>query len=348
MSLGDVFRRPVPSAQDARDSLRTVRDLLRFSTSRLAASEVAFGQGTLDARDEAAWLLLWSLHLPPHELDFWLDARLTQAERDAALELLRRRCDERIPAAWLTGEAWLRGLRFLSDSRALVPRSPIAELLDSSDENPLLDEIARLDDDSDGVEAIDATDVDTLFDEPVPWSPQEVLDLCTGGGSLAVFAALRFPDARVSASDIDADALALAQENFELHGLAQRIEALHGDLFEALPQQRRFDLILCNPPYVCEASMQTLPPEFRAEPQHALAGGPDGMRFIRRLLAQAGQRLRPRGLLLVEVGHEADHFEAAFPELEFIWLPVQAGDRMVAAIHARHLPGGLQLADTQS
>jgi ribosomal protein L3 glutamine methyltransferase len=316
----EAFARRQPSDADARAALRTLRDLLRFAVSRFEAAGLAYGHGTDNPRDEAAWLLLWSLHLPPDELEGWLDCRLTDPEIDAALALIGRRCEERVPAAWLTGEAWLRGLRFLCDPRALVPRSLIAEALDES----MADWLA------DGLPAWLADD------EAGPGWPQRVLDLCTGGGSLAILAALRFPDARIIASDLSADALALAADNVALHELGDRVALVRGDLFEALPEAR-FDLILCNPPYVNAESMAGLPPEFRAEPRLALAGGGDGMDFVRRLLETAPAHLSVQGVLVVEIGHEAPHFEAAFPDLEYAWLPVAAGERMVVAITAQAL-----------
>ena len=310
-----AFARPAVDTVDARAHLRTLRDLLRHAVSRFEAAGLAYGQGTDNARDEAAWLLLWSLHLPPDSLDEWLDCRLAGAELDAALALIERRCNERVPAAWLTGEAWLRGLRFRSDSRALVPRSPIAEALEEA-LGDWLDE---------GLP--DWIDADA---RPEGW-PARILDLCTGGGSLAIFAALRYPDAEVTGSDLSADALSLAGENVELHGLGEQIRLVQGDLFEGLTGER-FDLILCNPPYVNAGSMGVLPAEFRAEPALALAGGPDGMDFVRRLLDAAPSHLADHGVLVVEIGHEADHFEDAFPDLTFAWLPVAAGERMIAVI----------------
>lgn len=320
-----AFERAAPSSADARATLRTLRDLLRFAVSRFEAAGLAYGQGTDNARDEAAWLLLWSLHLPPDELETWLDCRLTGAEIDAALALVERRCDERVPAAWLTGEAWLRGLRFRCDARALVPRSLIAEALEES----LADWLAE-----DMPEWLDA---DAGAQEGSEGWPERVLDLCTGGGSLAILAALRFPGAEVVGSDLSADALSLAAENLALHQLEDRVRLAQGDLFAGLAAGERFDLILCNPPYVNAASMAALPPEFLAEPQIALAGGTDGMDFVRRLLDEAPARLNPRGLLVLEIGHEAEHFEAAFPDLEFAWLPVTAGERMIVAATRRAL-----------
>ncbi len=296
---------PRPQPQDAaiRPALRTVRDVWRHAISRLNASGASFGHGTLDAADEAAWLVLWCLHLPLERLDPFLDAALSEPEIDSLLQFIARRCDERVPTAYLTGEAWLRGLRFIADPRALVPRSPMAELLDS--------------------EAL------------APWIASEevrrVLDLCTGGGSLAIFCARAFAQAQVCASDLSASALALAAENVALHGLASRISLHQGDLFASLADER-FELIVCNPPYVNAGAMACLPPEYRHEPASALAGGLDGMDLVRRILREAPRHLMPQGLLLIEIGHEVDHFEAAFPRLECTWLSTEGADRQIALI----------------
>lgn len=295
--------RALPGRDEARAELRRLRDLLRYAVSRFEAAGLAYGQGTDNSHDEAVWLLLWALHLPPQRLEPYLDARLTGAEIDTILMLIDRRCDERLPAAYLTGEAWLHGLRFASDARALVPRSLIADALAGGPDGGLSDWLAA--------------------------PPAAVLDLCTGGGSLAVLAALRHPDARVVAADLSDDALALARENLALHGVADRVTLARGDLFEAVGDQQ-FDLILCNPPYVNAASMRTLPAEFLAEPRAALAGGDDGMNLVRRIIDQAAAHLSRDGGLLLEIGHEAAHFEAAFPRLEFAWLPVPAGDDQLA------------------
>lgn len=296
----------VAPADEAARELRSLRDLLRWAVARMRQAGVAFGQGTDEAHDEAVWLLLWSAGLPPQRLEPYLDARLAPSEVRAAVHLVERRCTERVPAAWLVGEAWLQGLRFLSDPRALVPRSLVGDLL--------------LGESADALEAF------------LPAEPATVLDLCTGGGSIAVMAALRFPDAAVTGADLSADALALAAENVALHGLADRIDLVHGDLFAAVAG-RRFDLILSNPPYVNATAMAALPPEFRQEPPGALAGGDaDGMGIPRRILSQATDCLTDDGLLCIEIGHEAEHFETAFADLEFAWLPVPAGDRMVAAV----------------
>jgi len=310
--MSTAFERRLADADAAARELRTLRDLLRWAVSRFESAGIAYGHGTDNARDEAAALLLWALHLPPEPLDPWLDARLARAERRAATEIVERRIASRVPAAYLTGEAWLRGMRFACDARALVPRSLIAEALDEALPQWL-----------------------ELHPRAPSW-PAAILDLCTGGGSLAILAADRFPHAQVVGADLSADALALAAANRDSHGLQQRVELAQGDLFAPL-RGRRFDLVLCNPPYVNEASMQALPPEFRAEPRAALAGGRDGMDLVRRIIADAPAHLTDEGVLLLEIGHEAAHFEAAFADLEFLYLPVTAGERMLVLVQAEQL-----------
>jgi len=309
--------RCVATAEQAAIELLTLRDCLRWAVSRFGQAQIFTGHGTATLFDEAVALALWSLRLPPDELERWLDARLARSEVKALIALFESRCESRSPAAYLTGEAWFRGIFFKSDARALVPRSLIAEALDTS-----------------------LPDYLHAFERPPGW-PQRVLDLCTGGGSLAIHCALQFPDASVCASDLSDAALALAADNLALHGLDQRVRLICGDLLEPHllePHQTdQFDLIVCNPPYVCDASMARLPAEFRAEPQVALAGGADGMDLIRRILAQAPGCLAENGLLLLEIGHEADHFERAFPKLEFAYLPVETGDRMLVAIEVKAL-----------
>lgn len=310
--MSAAFERRTADAGSAERELRTLRDLLRYAVSRFESAGLAYGHGTDNAWDEAVALLLWALHLPPEPLDPWLDARLCRTERRAAVALIEQRIATRSPTAYLTGEAWLRGLRFACDARALVPRSPIAEALDEA----LPEWLER-------------------HPRPPSW-PATILDLCTGGGSLAIVAADRFPGSRVTGADLSAEALALAGENRALHGLEQRLELVQGDLFEPV-RGRRFDLVLCNPPYVNDASMRALPPEFRAEPRTALAGGTDGMDVVRRLIAAAPAHLERDGILLLEIGHEAAHFEAAFPRLECHYLPVAAGERMLVLIEAARL-----------
>lgn len=276
--------------------LLTLRDLLRWSISRFHAAGLVFGHGSDNAWDEAAYLLLHGLHLPPDTLEPFLDARLLERERQRCVDLIHERINTRKPAAYLTGEAWLQGERFLVDERVIVPRSPISELLAEG--------LAPWIEDPDAV--------------------GQVLDLCTGSGCLAILAALAFGHAAVDAVDVSIDALAVAQSNIELHGLRDRVQALRSDLFSQVPADRRYDLIVCNPPYVNEQSMKGLPPEYRHEPRLALAGGADGMDLVRRILADAPRFMAPEGLLVLEIGHERVHFEAAFPEMEPVWLDTAA------------------------
>jgi ribosomal protein L3 glutamine methyltransferase len=277
----------------------TLGELVERMADRLTAAGVSFGHGTTNAFDEATWLVLWQLGLPLDVLDQVAARRLTPAQAAAAESLVERRIATRRPAAYLTGEAWLHGVPFFVDERVIVPRSLIAE--------PLLD---------------------GTLDAWLPRPPRRVLDLCTGSGSLAVLAAQHWPGARVLATDLSADALTVAARNVARHGLQARIELALGDGL-APCAGRTFDLILCNPPYVNAASMAALPPEYRAEPVLALAGGSDGMDFVRRLLAGAADFLDGEGALVLEIGHEQAHFERAFPALEGVWLPTHSGDDQV-------------------
>ena len=280
-----------------------LKDLLAQATQRLEAAQLAYGHGTTNAHDEAAWLVLWQLGLPlDSDVDALASRRTTIDEHAAVLALVQRRIDTREPAAYLTGEAWLQGVPFHVDRRAIVPRSFIAELLAEGSIDPWLDDTSR-----------------------------DVLDLCTGNGSLAVLAAMAYPEVRVVGADISAEALEVARLNVDRHGLQQRIELITSDGLGACPGP--WDLILCNPPYVNAQSMAALPPEYRAEPGLALdgntAGGTDGMDFVRSLLRAAPACLKPGGVLVLEIGNEREHFEAAFPQLEAIWLETSAGDDQV-------------------
>ena len=312
-SAGAGLPRCVADADSAARELRTLRDLLRWAVARFEAGGIAYGHGADNARDEAVSLCLHALHLPADTLEPWLDARLTHAERATVAAWIERRIATRLPAPYLTGVAWLRGLRFHCDARALVPRSLIAEALEEA-----LPEWIGL-------------------HRPAGLAPASVLDLCTGGGSLAIITAHLFPDARIVGADLSAEALALARSNARLHGMDERIEWIASDLFAELASER-FSLIVCNPPYVREASMRRLPPEFRHEPHDALAGGADGMDLTRRILAEARAHLTEDGLLLLEIGHEAEHFERAFPALEYHYLPAAAGECMLVLVEAEHLP----------
>ncbi|MDG5973733.1 N5-glutamine S-adenosyl-L-methionine-dependent methyltransferase [Hydrogenophaga taeniospiralis CCUG 15921] len=274
---------------------------------RLAAASLAYGHGTTNAHDEAAWLVLWQLGLP---LDSDLDALATLPVTDEAAQavaaLITRRIETRQPAAYLTREAWLQGVPFYIDERAIVPRSFIAELI-----------------------------ADGGFDAWLGEHTTRVLDLCTGNGSLAVLAAMAWPDVQVTGADISADALAVARINVERHRLQDRITLIESDGLAACPGP--YDLVLCNPPYVNAQSMRELPAEYTAEPALALAGGADGMDFIRALLRDLPARLSPTGVLVLEIGNEREHFEAAFPQLEAVWLSTSAGDDQVLLLTSESL-----------
>ncbi|HVW49137.1 MAG TPA: 50S ribosomal protein L3 N(5)-glutamine methyltransferase [Trinickia sp.] len=287
----------------------TVRDLLRYAVSRFTQAHLAFGHGSANAYDEAAYLILHTLHLPLDTLDPFLDARLLGSEIEAVMKVIERRAGERVPAAYITQEAWMHGRRFYVDERVIVPRSFIGELLE------------------DGL-------------QPYVADPDEVgavLELCTGSGCLAILAAHAFPNADVDAVDISADALEVARINVADYALDDRIALFEGDLFAPLPQ-RRYDVIIANPPYVNSDSMAQLPAEYRHEPQLALAGGPDGMDVVRRIIGQAREWLTDEGVLVVEIGNERAHVEAAFGGLDLVWLSTSGGDDSVFLIQAGDLP----------
>ena len=276
-----------------------VIELIEASSARLQEAGVSFGQGTTNAFDEAAWLVLWRLQMPLDALDAVEELEVDDAHLAAVDALIDQRITTRQPAAYLTGEAWLQGVPFTVDARCIIPRSLIAEPLAEGSIDAWLSDRTR-----------------------------RVLDLCTGNGSLAVLAAMAWPEVTVDAADLSTDALAVARLNIDRHHLTERIALHQGDGLAAVAN-RVYDLILCNPPYVNQASMAALPAEFKTEPALALAGGADGMDFIRRLLAQAAQHLTPDGVLVLEIGHERPHFDAAFPTLDVVWLPTSAGDDQV-------------------
>jgi ribosomal protein L3 glutamine methyltransferase len=274
---------------------------------------LAFGHGTTNAFDEAAWLVLWRLGRPLHGLDTAAAEPVDEAAQRDVEALVHQRIASRKPAAYLTGEAWLQGVPFFVDERVIVPRSLIAEPLAGG-----------------------------VLDAWLPPQVQRVLDLCTGNGSLAVLAALAWPAVSVLATDVSAAALEVAAANVARHGLGARITLARGDGLAALAGAGRFELVLCNPPYVNRAAMQALPPEFCAEPPLALDGNADGssdgMDFVRRLLAGIGRHLTDDAVLVLEIGHERAHFEAAFPRLPVVWLPTSAGCEQVLLIEAAALP----------
>ena len=295
--------------EQARTELSTLRDLLRFAVSRYNEARLFFGHGTDNAWDEAVYLLLHSLHLPLDRLEPFLDAKLTSAERADLLHVIERRVKERLPVAYLTNEAWLGEFSFYVDERVIVPRSFIAELL--------REQLAPWVEDPDAV--------------------ADVLDLCTGSACLAILAAHAFPAARIDAVDLSPDALAVARHNVADYDLAARIRLVEGNLFAGL-KSRRYDLIIANPPYVNAAAMATLPAEYRREPELALTSGDDGLDLTRAILAGARRQLRPHGLLVVEIGHNREALEAAFPETPFTWLDTTAGDQYVFLLHRDDLP----------
>jgi ribosomal protein L3 glutamine methyltransferase len=277
-------------------------DCIEQQSARLTKAGVSFGHGTSNAFDEAVWLALWRLGLPLDDLDGVAQRELTASEVARIDALVSQRILTRKPAAYLTGEAWLQGVPFFVDERAIVPRSLIAEAI-----------------------------ADGTLDAWLGPHTRQVLDLCTGNGSLAVLAALAWPEVQVDAADVSADALAVARRNVERHELQHRITLLQGDGLGAVGT-RRYDLILCNPPYVNSASMAALPAEYRAEPEFALAGGDDGMDFIRTLLRDAAAHMNEQAVLVLEIGHEAGHFEAAFPTLEFAYLPTHETENQLVLI----------------
>ncbi|TDN69671.1 50S ribosomal protein L3 N(5)-glutamine methyltransferase [Paraburkholderia sp. BL10I2N1] len=288
----------------------TVRDLLRFAVTRFNQGQLSFGHGSSNAYDEAAYLILHSLHLPLDLLDPFLDAKLTATEVDAILRVIERRATDRVPAAYITQEAWMHGFRFHVDERVIVPRSFIGELL------------------QDGL-------------QPYVEDPEQVsavLELCTGSASLAILAAHAFPNADIDAVDLSAPALEVAGKNVAEYSLDDRIALFEGDLFAPLAE-RRYDVIIANPPYVNAESMKSLPAEYRHEPEMALAGGADGMDIVRRIIGEARNWLTDEGVLVVEIGNERANVEAAFGGLDLVWLSTSAGDDNVFLIQAADLPG---------
>ncbi len=283
----------------------TVIQLIEQSADRLEQAQVGYGHGTTNAFDEAAWLVMWRLGLPIDDLDGAADQAVSPDQTEQVRQLIEERITTRKPAAYLTKQAWLQGVPFYVDERAIVPRSFIAELL------------------------AEGTIDDWLSDKT-----RRVLDLCTGNGSLAVLAAMAYPDVTVDGADISPDALAVARINVDQHQLADRITLLQSDGLQSV--KGPYDLILCNPPYVNAQSMKALPVEYKAEPELALASGDDGMDFTRQLIAdlraQPDRYMTPDAVLVLEIGNEREHFERAFPDLPVFWLPTSSGDDQVLLI----------------
>jgi len=293
---------------EASSTLSTVRDCLRFAVSRFNEGKLFFGHGSSEAYDEAAYLVLHTLHLPLDSLDPFLDAALTHNELLEVLNIIEKRVEQRVPAAYLTHEAFLGDFRFYVDERVIVPRSFIAELL--------REQLAPWIDDPEAIGS--------------------VLDMCTGRACLAILAAHAFPNAQVDAADLSPDALDVARRNVADYGLQEQVELIESDLFAKL-KGRKYDLIISNPPYVDAPSVAALPPEYLHEPKLALGSGHDGLDATRVILEQAASHLNPGGLLLVEIGHNRDALEAAFPTLPFIWLDVAAGDQFVFMLRREDL-----------
>lgn len=293
----------------AESQLHTFRDLLRFSVSRFNEAGLFFGHGSSNAYDEAVYLILHTLHLPPDQMETFLDARLTNMEVSQVLGIVKRRALEKIPAAYLTQEAWLGDFSFYVDKRVLIPRSFIAEL---------------------------------LREQLSPWvsdpsSVHSVLDLCTGSGCLAILLAHAFENATIDAIDISDEALEVANKNVEDYDLNPRVHLLQSDLFGAL-EGRLYDLIISNPPYVNAESMASLPEEYRHEPRNALASGNDGLEATKEILKRAADYLTNEGMLIVEIGHNRAALEESFPQTPFTWLETSAGDGFVFMLTRDHLP----------
>lgn len=286
----------------------TIAEWVGKAARRMRRAGLSFGHGAVDAPAEATWMASHVTRIPFERVPANADRPLRPRELEALDLVLGRRCSERIPLAYVLGEAWLHGLRFRVDARVIVPRSLIAELLPRT--VPYLLGKVR---------------------------PAHILDLCTGSGCLAILLARNWPRSRVDAADLSADALEVARQNIATHRLGRRIRLFHSDLFDALPR-RCYDLIVSNPPYVDGVAMRTLPAEYRHEPRMALAAGTDGLQLTRRILRAARERLSPDGLLVVETGHHRAALERAFPRLPFLWLDTAAGDDIVFAIRAADLP----------
>lgn len=294
---------------DETGQLRTVRDLLRFAVSRFNEAGLFFGHGSANAFDEAAYLILHTLHLPPDRLEPFLDARLTNTEKAQVLQIIHRRVTSRIPAAYLTRQAWLGEFSFYVDPRVIIPRSHIAGMLQEQ-LAPWVQEPAHI---------------------------QTALDLCTGSGCLAILLAHAFSDATVDAVDLSADALEVATRNIHDYDMAQQITLIRSDLFTAL-SGRCYDLIISNPPYVDAEAMAALPAEYHHEPREALSGGDDGLNLIRTILDQFARHLTDNGLLVVEIGHNRALLEQDFPDIPFTWLETGPGEGDVFLLERHQLP----------
>jgi ribosomal protein L3 glutamine methyltransferase len=324
-----MARRARPAAKGGRAALkstslpelRTLLDFVRYAVSRFVEAQLVFAHGTTDPVAEAAFLVCETLHLRPDQFETFATARVTATEAKAILEVIGRRVTTRKPAAYLVSKIYMRGLPFYVDERVIVPRSFIGELLEAH----FSGQDSGQDDEQTG---------GSLIDDPA--SVENLLDLCTGSGCLAILASLRFPNARIDAVDISADALDVAARNVAAYDLEDRVALHRGDLFRPIGD-KRYDLILCNPPYVDAKAMTALPRECRAEPKLAFDGGADGLKIVRRILQEVGQHLTPQGGLLCEIGRCRPALEAAYPQTGFLWLDTEQSDGEVFWIGARDL-----------
>jgi ribosomal protein L3 glutamine methyltransferase len=308
----------MPDTLSAAGELLTVRDFLRHAVSRFAAAGLAYGHGTGNAFDDAAFLVLEGLHLPVDRLEPWLDARLLADERARLASLIDARVETRKPTAYLLNKAYIQGMPFFVDERAIVPRSYLGEMLAGE-----------------RAEALFGRAEGSLIDAPEKVG--RILELCTGSGCLAILAALRFPEAAVDAVDLSPEALDVARRNLDDYRLESRTRLLEGDLFAPV-MGKTYDLIIANPPYVAAEVVEAFPPEFAAEPRMAHLGGADGFDLVRRIIAGAAAHLAPGGGLLCEIGEDRELLEADFPDLQFLWLDSEESEGEVFWIRREDLP----------